>query len=249
MTDEKRRRKGIFQMLKTEYVAGDIVPASAIYECSTCESITAFKKGEKFLPCDDCEGVEDQSWYRTNEFVRFVSKNVNTEFERVETFSLRLAEFIATIAGNVWFVYAHVIWFGLWIFTNTGHSLFGISNFDPYPFGFLTLVVSLEAIFLSTFILIAQNLQSRKSELRSDLDYQTNLKIEKDVAEALSILNEIRENGVMLDKRASQLTQEMGIVLDRKSKRQKKPSARFFRDVGLDVAHPHRSSGKRRQKA
>src|SRR5262249_5885809 len=147
------------------YRPGDVVPASAIYECSFCESITAFKHGETFLPCDDCNAPDDeQTWYRTNEFVRFVSKNVNTEFERIETFSLKLASLIADVAGNVWFVYFHIVWFGLWVYMNTGHVLWGLVNFDPYPFGLLTMVVSLEAIFLSTFILIIQNLQAQKSE-------------------------------------------------------------------------------------
>jgi uncharacterized membrane protein len=190
----EKKKTGILRILQREYKVGDLVPTSAIYECSVCESITAYKQGEKFSPCHDCSTpAEQQTWYRTNEFVHFVSRNVNTEFSKIETFSIRLAEAIADVAGNVWFVYFHVVWFAYWIYVNTGHEILGMSNFDPYPFGFLTMVVSLEAIFLSTFILIAQNLQSRKSEIRADLDYQVNLKTEKDVAEMLSILMDIRE--------------------------------------------------------
>ena len=187
-------KQGLLRMLQREYRQAETVPASAIYECSMCESITAFKQGEKFSVCPDCkEKHESQVWFRTDDFVHFVSKNLNTEFDRLETFSIKVAEFISEFAGNVWFVYFHVAWFTLWMWMNTGHELFGVSNFDPYPFGFLTMVVSLEAIFLSTFILIAQNLQSRRSELRAELDYQVNLKTEKDVAEVLALLNDVRD--------------------------------------------------------
>lgn len=208
----KRKRVNIIRMLQTEYAPGAVVPASAIYECSECESIVALKQGEQFPPCAECPFHSDgQTWYRTNEIVHFVSKNLNTEFDRIETASVRVAEFIADVAGNVWFIYFHIAWFWFWVHVNTGNSLFGISNFDPYPFSFLTMVVSLEAIFLSTFILVAQNLQSKKSELRAELDYQTNLKAEKGVAEILAILHEMRENEQTISKTATEVLHEVGI--------------------------------------
>ncbi len=208
----KRKRASIIRLLQTEYAPGSNVPASAIYECSECEAITAFKQGESFQACQDCSyHSSTQTWYRTNELVHFVSKNLNTEFDRIETVSVRVAEGIADIAGNVWFIYVHIIWFAFWIFVNTGHSLFGISMFDPYPFSFLTMVVSLEAIFLSTFILVAQNLQSKKSELRAELDYQTNIKAEKGVAEILAMLQEMRENEQTISKTATEVLHEVGI--------------------------------------
>lgn len=208
----KRKRASFIRLLQTEYAPATIVPASAIYECSECEAITAFKQGETFQVCEDCSYHSSaQTWYRTNELVHFVSKNLNTEFDRIETVSVRVAEGIADIAGNVWFIYVHIIWFSFWIFVNTGHSLFGISMFDPYPFSFLTMVVSLEAIFLSTFILVAQNLQSKKSELRAELDYQTNIKAEKGVAEILAMLQEMRENEQTISKTATEVLHEVGI--------------------------------------
>lgn len=70
----------------------------------------------------------------------------------------RLAEKIARFCGSMTFVWVHVVWFGGWILLN---SIPGIRHVDPFPFTFLTLIVSLEAIFLSTFILISQNLDSR----------------------------------------------------------------------------------------
>jgi uncharacterized membrane protein len=75
------------------------------------------------------------------------------------------------------FVYIHTAWFGLWIAINAG--LFGASLvFDDFPYGLLTMVVSLEAIFLSTFVLVSQNRQAARSDIRSDLDFENNLRSE-----------------------------------------------------------------------
>jgi len=240
----RRKRKRIIRMLKTEYRIGDTVPASAIYECSECEKITAFRKGETFLPCEESHD-EEHEWYRTSQFVHFVSKNLNTEFEKIETFSLRVADNIAEMSGSVSFVFFHILWFAFWIHVNTGHPTFGISEFDPYPFGLLTMIVSLEAIFLSTFILISQNRQMQKSELRAELDYQTNLKTEKDVAEVLSILHQLLEEGKLIEKETSQVLEEANIILEkpkrktrkRRAKRQKK-AKEIIEDAGIDVVKP-----------
>jgi uncharacterized membrane protein len=89
----------------------------------------------------------------------------------------RLAEKIASFCGSMTFVWVHVVWFGGWILLNL---IPGTRHVDPFPFTFLTLIVSLEAIFLSTFILISQNLDSRISERRSDLDLQLNLLSEQE---------------------------------------------------------------------
>src|SRR5690348_13943159 len=70
----------------------------------------------------------------------------------------RIAEAIARFCGSMTFVWVHVIWFGGWILLNL---IPGLHHVDPFPFTFLTLIVSLEAIFLSTFILISQNLETR----------------------------------------------------------------------------------------
>src|SRR5262245_43942368 len=77
------------------------------------------------------------------------------------TFAKKAAELIAAFCGNIIFVYVHIVFFAMWILAN---SVFLFVPFDPYPFTFLTLVVSLEAIFLSTFILISQNHETRLTE-------------------------------------------------------------------------------------
>jgi uncharacterized membrane protein len=83
-----------------------------------------------------------------------------------DTFSTRLADKITTFVGSMRFVYIHAVIFALW----TGTGLFGI---DEYPFNFLTMIVSLEAIFLSTFVMIAQNRQDAFAQAKADREYQT----------------------------------------------------------------------------
>lgn len=99
-----------------------------------------------------------------------------------------VAEAIAQFCGSMTFVWVHVIWFGAWITINT---LPGINHIDPFPFTFLTLVVSLEAIFLSTFILISQNHDTKLSERRNHLDLQINLLSEQENTKMLSMLEAI----------------------------------------------------------
>jgi uncharacterized membrane protein len=85
------------------------------------------------------------------------------------------ADTITSIAGSMRFVYIHLIWFGVWIALNIG--LNGVNHeFDKFPFGLLTMIVSLEAIFLSTFVMISQNRQAKRSDLRSELDFETNIR-------------------------------------------------------------------------
>jgi uncharacterized membrane protein len=104
----------------------------------------------------------------------------------------RLAELMTHFSGSMAFVYFHAIWFGLWMLLNLGLlKIPHITEFDPYPFGLLTLVVSLEAIFLSTFVLIAQNNLAAVSERRAELDLQVNLLAEQKTAKILELLDHI----------------------------------------------------------
>jgi uncharacterized membrane protein len=99
-----------------------------------------------------------------------------------------VAEAIANFCGSMTFVWVHVIWFGIWILINL---LPGIKHIDPFPFTFLTLVVSLEAIFLSTFILISQNHDTKISERRNHLDLQINLLSEQENTKMIAMLEAI----------------------------------------------------------
>jgi len=105
-----------------------------------------------------------------------------------QTTTEKIAEIIADFCGSMTFVWVHVLWFGGWVLANT---LPGIKHFDEFPFTFLTLVVSLEAIFLSTFILISQNQETRLAERNNHLDLQINLLTEQENTKMLQMLEQI----------------------------------------------------------
>jgi uncharacterized membrane protein len=103
----------------------------------------------------------------------------------------RLVDGISRFCGSMFFVYLHVIWFALWIGINL--SPIGHLRFDPFPFGLLTMVVSLEAILLSTFILITQNRQSQMADRRNHLDLQVNLLAEQENSKIIGMLEAIHK--------------------------------------------------------
>jgi CheY-like chemotaxis protein len=102
----------------------------------------------------------------------------------------RIATGMTSFSGSMLFFYIHVVWFCIWFLLNTGHL--GITPFDPYPYGFLTVVVSLEAIFLATFVLISQNLMSKEAERLTDLGLQTGLLTEHELTRVLQMLRVIQ---------------------------------------------------------
>lgn len=113
-----------------------------------------------------------------------VSRNVNEEVEERLTIVQRVADWLAWFSGSIPFLVLHAVWFGAWILLNTGLvNIPGLSGFDPFPFGLLTMIVSLEAIFLATFVLISQNRQVEKDKVRSDIEYDVNIKAEMEVGE------------------------------------------------------------------
>jgi uncharacterized membrane protein len=103
----------------------------------------------------------------------------------------RIADIITSFSGRMIFIYVHIVWFGAWILLNTGY--FGVQPFDPYPYGLLTMIVSLEAIFLSTFVLISQNRLSQEAERRADLDLHVGLLTEHELTRVLQILDTIED--------------------------------------------------------
>jgi CRP/FNR family cyclic AMP-dependent transcriptional regulator len=122
---------------------------------------------------------------RTVELLRHTTtRNVNAEAEDRRTTVERAADWIAEFSGSIPFLMMHVVFFAVWILLNTSW-LPGWTppNFDPFPFGLLTLVVSLEAIFLSVFVLLSQNRQVAKDHIRGDIEYDVNLKAELEIAQ------------------------------------------------------------------
>jgi uncharacterized membrane protein len=102
-----------------------------------------------------------------------------------------LADTITAVSGRMVFVYVHLVWFGVWILLNTGRV--GVRPFDPFPYGLLTMVVSLEAIFLATFVLISQNRLSAEAEHRADLALHIGLLTEHELTRVLQMLDVIQD--------------------------------------------------------
>ena len=126
----------------------------------------------------------DELTKRNVEVIRELEEAAKQERTRTDL----IAEAIARFCGSMTFVWVHVAWFGGWIILNV---IPGVSHIDPFPFTFLTLVVSLEAIFLSTFILISQNHDTKISNRRNHLDLQINLLSEQENTRMIEILKAI----------------------------------------------------------
>jgi uncharacterized membrane protein len=118
--------------------------------------------------------------------------NPNTYAKQLRDFEDKLSDAITSFAGNIKFVYFHAVWFAIWIGANLG--LFGAAlTFDNFPFGLLTMIVSLEAIFLSTFVMISQNRASEKAEMRAQLDYETDVQAEREIGVIMRALVRVAE--------------------------------------------------------
>ena len=102
----------------------------------------------------------------------------------------QIADKVTAFAGSTPFIMLHIIWFGGWILINSGFIL-GIVPFDPFPFSFLTLVVSLEAIFLTLLVLMSQNQMTKEADKRSHLDLQINMLNEQETTVNLRMLQKI----------------------------------------------------------
>lgn len=128
--------------------------------CRACQTI------------DQADGVEDGRLHPV------LAKRIRHEtavVRKIRTEQNRLTDTITNFAGSMSFVYVHTVWFGVWVAINLG--LVGASlAFDRFPFGLLTMIVSLEAIFLSTFVMISQNRQATRADVRSQLDFENNVR-------------------------------------------------------------------------
>lgn len=111
-----------------------------------------------------------------------VSKNPNLEIEQDLNWAQKIAQGIAYFSGSIQFLLLNVFFFVVWMFWNSG-LVPGMKQFDPFPYGLLTMIVSLEAIILSIFVLLAQNLQNAKDHIRGDIEYEVNIKAELEIAQ------------------------------------------------------------------
>ncbi|MEP6788343.1 MAG: DUF1003 domain-containing protein [Acidobacteriota bacterium] len=120
-----------------------------------------------------------------------VVRNVNDEMEEKLSVIQRVSDWVAWFSGSLLFLILHALWFLIWISVNTIPK--AENQFDPFPFGLLTMIVSLEAIFLSTIVLISQNRQVEKDRIRSDIEYDVNVKAELEVAHLHEKIDHIHE--------------------------------------------------------
>jgi CRP/FNR family cyclic AMP-dependent transcriptional regulator len=114
-----------------------------------------------------------------------VSRNANEEMPERLGVLVRIADWLAWFSGSMPFLLSHTVWFIIWVSLNTfilPKNPDGTRGFDPFPFGLLTMIVSLEAIFLACFVLISQNRQAQKDKVRADIEYEVNIKAELEVA-------------------------------------------------------------------
>jgi CRP/FNR family transcriptional regulator, cyclic AMP receptor protein len=120
-----------------------------------------------------------------------VSRNANEEQDETISPGQRVADIIADFSGSLAFLLLNLAVFVFWILVNTVGP--AIWHYDPYPFQFLTMAVSLEAIFLSIFVLISQNRQSAKDRIKADLDYQVNVKTELEMSTMSERIRDIEQ--------------------------------------------------------
>ena len=128
---------------------------------------------------------------------KVISRNIRT-IDRLRSKAIRrrgpqdrIADAITAFAGSMAFVYVHIAWFGGWILLNSGRL--GVRPFDAFPYGLLTMIVSLEAIFLATFVLVSQNRLGEESERRADLSLHIGLLSEHELTRVLQMLDLIHQ--------------------------------------------------------
>jgi len=118
----------------------------------------------------------------------------------------KISDFIVYQAGRVWAILLHVAWFGIWIVWNSGRVP-GLHPFDPFPFMGLSTALSLEAIFLSLFILASQNRASRRADERAHLDLQVNLLAEREATKMLQLLQALCAHHGLLEADDAEVTE------------------------------------------
>ena len=130
---------------------------------------------------------------------------------RRRSFADRVADLIAGFAGTVAFVLFHLLWFAGWAAVNAGLVPF-LPAFDPYPFALLCMIVSMEGVLLSTFVLIKQNRMGALSDERSHLDLQISLLAEQEVTKVIQMLERISTQLGIEDKVVDAEARELGQV-------------------------------------
>lgn len=113
-------------------------------------------------------------------------KSLKAKYMAERTFLEKLADWMTDMFGSIPFLTLNVLWFAAWIIINQG-SFPSVKPFDPFPYGLLTMIVSLEAIVLSTFVLISQNRMSKIESLREELDLHVDVITESELTKVMKL--------------------------------------------------------------
>lgn len=116
-----------------------------------------------------------------------------TKLEKNKNRVDRFADFLRDYFGTVWFLIINAVIFLGWLLINSG-LIPNFKIFDPFPYGLLTTIVSLEAIFLSIIVLISQNRASKIEDLREEINLEINIQAEKEITRIINMLDEVHDH-------------------------------------------------------
>lgn len=143
---------------------------------------------------------------------RLIVQTFKSRFNANRKWPDRFADFMTEQFGTFWFFAFNFVWYFLWFVWNAG-LIPGLPVIDPYPHNFLTMIVSLEAIFLSIIVLISQNRQSGIADLREEIDFNINVRAEKEITKILNMVDKIHDH-LGLDNEDDQELNEMKLDTD-----------------------------------
>jgi uncharacterized membrane protein len=161
-----------------------------------------------------------------------VQKNIDSiirldkETSQQRSIAEHIADKVTTFAGSTPFIIFHIVWFGGWVLLNL-RLIPGIIPFDPFPFSFLTLVVSLEAIFLALLVLKSQNRMTKEADKRAHIDLQINMLAEQEGTKILKMIKRIGKHLGLeeeIDETTQQLSRDTDVTQVAKTLDEKSPN-------------------------
>ncbi len=194
--------KVVLDVLEPGKFFGELAMISGANRCATAtmkekvvtlelsrEDFFSFLRTRPDAAIDALTELADQLKHTDDILRARVGRNPNDTGDQSLSIGQRVADAIAEFSGSIPFLLINLIVFMLWIAANTlGPKMV---QFDPYPFQFLTMAVSLEAIFLSIFVLVSQNRQAAKDRVKADLDYQVDVKAEIEMSMMTSQIHDM----------------------------------------------------------
>jgi uncharacterized membrane protein len=128
----------------------------------------------------------------TTSMRRRVIRSLKQEQDEKRSLPEKIADWMTAAFGSVTFLVINILWFTIWIMINTG-LIPGVRPFDEFPFGLLTMIVSLEAIILAIFVLISQNRAAKVADLREEIDLQVDILTEEEITKLMHMVSLLLE--------------------------------------------------------